>query len=150
MKRNDRVLFALLFGIPLLLVVPVALIGSSLSFEPGRIEVQVLDKHGGGSVGVNAPALLVPLAMHLAPDVVIDDMRCELGEEGEQALAIARAAVRELARCPDGILVDVRTRDEVIFVEKKGRAFLVHVDTPGETVHATIPLSAIGSVLDAI
>jgi len=150
MKRNDRVLFALLFGVPLLLVVPVALIGSSLSLDAGHIEVQVIDKNGGGSVGVSAPALLVPLALRFAPDVIIDDMRCELGEDGKQAIAIARAAMRELSRCPDGILVDVRTRDEVIYVEKVGRTLRVHVDTPDETVHATIPLSTIGSVLDTI
>jgi hypothetical protein len=149
-RANGGKLFAILFGLPLLLIVPVALVGSSV-LHAGSIECHVMDKTGHStSLGVTVPAALVPVALHLAPEVVIDDVRCEMGPEARQGIEIARAALRELGRAPDGVLVEVRSSDEIVFIEKKDGAFHILVDTPQENVRVSVPIRTASSVLDAI
>ena len=150
MKSRQRTLFAILFGVPFLLLVPVWLVGSSVH-KAGSIEFSVLEKGPHGChVSGKVPAIIVPVAMHLAPDVVIQDACGEVRHEMGQALEIARAAARELARCPDGVLVDIRTRSEVVTVEKRNGRIEVTVDTPNEAVHAALPLRTLSSVLASI
>lgn len=149
MKRS-RSLWLILFGVPLLLIVPVVLIGSSM-WNSGMIHVQVHEKCGGGtSFGAHVPAAIVPVALQFAPDEVWDEIRSELGSEAPQAVPILRAALRELSRCPDGVLVDVQSRDEIVSIEKKRGAIEIYVDTPDEVVRISVPLGSVGTVLSRL
>jgi len=150
MSAKPRTLFAILFGIPILVLAPIWLVASKIP-GAGAIEFAVYEKgpHGCRVAG-SVPAILVPAAMFLTPDSALDEIRCELPTEFGDAAKIARAALRELARCPDGVLVDVRTDTEVVTIEKRNGSLRVHVDTPDENVHAAVPLSALRSVVAAI
>ena len=104
MNSKPRTLFAILFGVPLLLLVPAWIVGSSV-YQAGSIEFSVHEKGPHGcQVSGKVPAILVPAAMHFAPTCVIEDARREMECEIGDALEIVRAATRELARCPDGVI----------------------------------------------
>ncbi|MEZ5064739.1 MAG: hypothetical protein R3B81_08370 [bacterium] len=148
MKRSDRTLFALLFAIPVLLVLPFVLIAAD-SWTPGAIECRVIEKEGG-EVGVTIPAMLVPVAIRLAPSVIVDDIRCELDDDARQGIEIARASLRELGKVRDGMLVDIRTNEEIVQVEMKKGTIHIYVDSPDEVVRVAAPISAVNDVLDAI
>lgn len=149
-KASSRKLFGILFGLPLLLVTSVALFGASI-YRSGVVAVEVLEKgDNGSSVEVKIPGALIPVAMHFIPECTIDDVRCEIGPEARAALDIARAALRSIGRAPDGVYVQVLSRDEIVRVEKKGGELRVFVDSPDEVVRVSIPIRVAGSVLDAI
>ena len=150
MKKRSRGLWAILFGLPALLAVPVVLIGSSV-YQAGTIEVRVVEKSRDGvAIGATIPAIAVPLALRLAPAGVMDEFRSELGSDGRWAMDVARAVAEELSAIPDGVLVDVRTRTEIVTVEKRDGKIELNVDTPGETVRASVPLRAVSALVDAI
>jgi hypothetical protein len=151
MKRS-RMLWAVLFGLPALLVLPVVLIGSSLDLG-GDIAFRVIEKGPGGtSVGGHVPAALVPVVMHCAPHDVLAEIRAEVGNDRDatRALDMMCAVVDELSRVPDGVLVEVRTEEEIISIEKRGGSLHVDIDTPDEVVQASVPLRTIRSVARAI
>ena len=149
MRAKPIALFAILFGAPIVLLVPVWIFGSSLAF--GSIEFDVREKGPNGCrVSGSVPAILVPAAVHLAPRCAMDDIRREIRAELGGGVEIIEAAFRELARCPDGVLVDVRTATEVVKVEKQNGRLRVHVDTPCETVRAVVPLDVVRSFVSAI
>jgi len=149
-KTGSKKLFAILFGIPILLVAPMALLGASV-VRNGVVNVEVLEKgEHGTSVEVKIPGAVVPVAMHFLPECVVNDVRCEMDEEARAALAVARGALRALGRSPDGVYVDVRSRDEIVRVEKSGNDLRVYVDTPDEVIRVSIPIRVAGSVLAAI
>lgn len=148
MNRQTRSLILLLFGVPALLVVPIVLLGSTL-FHAGSIEFEVHEK-GGTSIGGSIPASMIPVALHLAPAHVMDEVRCEVrGELGEH-LDIVNAALKAISRCPDGVLVDVLSGDEIVRIEKREGRLEIFVDTPSETVRAGVPLHTVASVLSSI
>jgi len=150
MSPASRKLFLLIYGLPALLVVPIAFVGSSV-YRAGTISVDILEKHPGGTeLGARIPAALVPVAIHLAPCHLLREARQEIDREAPWALAAARAAWKELSRCPDGILVDVQDETDIVTIEKRGAKLLVSVDTPDETVHLELPFHTVSSVLSAI
>ena len=150
MKTKSRSLFVIVFVVPLLLLLPVALIGSSV-YRAGSIEFSVQEKHPGGcSISGKVPAILVPAALHLAPSCALEEARAEIRCELGDAFEIVRAAARELSRCPDGVLVEVRSACELVTVEKRNGRLEVHVDTPDEVVHAAVPLDTVRSFFAAI
>jgi len=150
MKKRNRMLWAILFGVPMLIVLPLALVGSSV-ITPGSIDVTVTDKTGSGSnVGIHVPAILAPAAMHLMPDVTIDDIRMEMGPEAEQALELAAAVMGELERVPDGVFVEVMDRTDIVIIEKRAGKLHIYVDTPDETVRVEVPIRAVRQTLKAL
>lgn len=150
MKKSNRMLWAILFGVPMLIVLPLALAGSSV-LTPGDIDVRVIDKTGGGSsVGIHVPALLVPAAVHLMPQVTVDDIRMEMGPEAEMALELAAAVLGELDNVPDGVFVDIMDRTDIVTIEKRAGKLLIYVDTPEETVKVEVPIRAVRQTLQAL
>ena len=141
MPSKPRTLFAILFGVPILLFIPVWVIGSSV-YQAGTIEFSVHEKGPNGcQISGSIPAAVVS-----ALDEIRHEMHCEIGD----ATKIVEAALNELSRCPDGVLVDVRTDTEVVTIEKRNGSIRVDVDTPGEKVQASVPLSAMRSFISAI
>ncbi|MGH2569810.1 MAG: hypothetical protein ACRDGR_01205 [bacterium] len=149
MRSKSLALFAILFGAPIVLLVPVWIFAPRLPL--GSIEFDVQEKGPYGCrVSGSVPAMLIPAAVRLAPRCAMDDIRREIRGELGDGVEIVEAALRELARCPDGVLVDVRTATEVVKVEKRDGRLRVHVDTPCETVRAVVPLDAVRSFVSAI
>jgi len=148
MKRN-RTLWAILFGLPLLLVIPLVVIGAG-TYTTGSIDVRVVEKGPDGtSVGVHIPAMVIPFALRCVPVCTIDEVRMEMDDEARQALRLASAVAARLASCPDGVFVDVQSREEVILIEKRSGQIVVFVDTPDETVRCSMPIRTLAKSLDA-
>jgi hypothetical protein len=145
MKPRTKTLFAILFGIPLLLAASFTAVVYAVS-QSGSLEVSVHEKHGGGHVRVRLPALIVPVTMA----VVRFPFSCDLENDCGLTPGLMANVLRDLADCPDGVLVDMRTSDEVVLVEKRSGRLVVQIDTPNETVSAAIPLGAARSVLSVI
>lgn len=156
MKRQDRVLFGLLFGLPLLLLTPFALVGSSV-FNPGVIQCQVVDKTGEGcNVGVVVPAGLATVALHAMPHVeidgmsIVDEIHGDMGEHAVYALDLARTFMDELQSAPDCMLVEVISGQDIVRIEKVNGAIEVNVDTPRERVHVVMPMHVVQTALAVI
>jgi hypothetical protein len=148
MRPQSRTLFAIIFGLPIVVAAPIALVGSKLLTD-GTVEVHVVEKgRNGGTVDVCVPASFVPIAVGLGSACRFED--CHLDKEAREALRIADAAIGAMAGAPDGVLVDIRTPDEVVTIEKAGGVLRVHVDTPEEFVRASVPLNAVRSALSFI
>ena len=148
--KSGRMLWVILFGIPALLMVPVVLIGSSV-FQAGTIEFEVVEKGPhGSSVSAIVPASVIPIALALTPNDLLDEVRCEVDGEAAYALEIAKVAWKELARCPDGVFVEVLDGEDYVTIEKRGGEMLVFVDTPSETVRLSVPLHTVTSLLTSI
>jgi hypothetical protein len=145
MKPRTKTLFAILFGIPLLLAASFTAVVFAVSHS-GSLEVSVHEKNGGGQVRVRLPALIVPVAMA----VVQFPFSCDLENDCGLPPGLMANVLRDLSDCPDGVLVDMRTSDEVVLVEKRSGRLVVQIDTPNETVSAAIPLGAARSVLSVI
>ncbi len=150
MNRASRRLFAILFGLPLLLIVPVALIGSTVC-TGGVIEFEVLEKGpNGSSVAAKIPGFVVPLAMLFIPCHIQEEIRCEFDSEADWALDVARAAIRSIGHAPDGVYVEVQSKREIIRITKEGDYFKIFVDTPDEMVRASVPIGIASTVLASI
>lgn len=151
MKKSNRMLWAILFGVPALIVLPMVLVGSSM-MSAGSIDISVVEKRDGcgSDIGIHVPAALVPAAVHLMPQVTVDDIRMEMGPEAEQALRLAAAVIAELEHVPDGVFVDVMDATDVVTVEKRAGKLRIYVDTPDETVRVEVPLRAVRQTLNAL
>lgn len=148
MRPQGRTLLMIIFGLPLLIASPIALVGASL-WSAGRIEVHVVEKtRDGCSVDVTVPAAIVPIVAGIGSVCAFHG--CCLDPEAEMALDLASAAMDAMSRSPDGVYVDIRSRDEIVLISKRDGALHVEVDTPEETVRASIPLAAARSVLSFI
>lgn len=150
MKKRSRTLWLILFGVPLLLGIPVAIVGSSIC-RTGMIDVRVVEKQPGGcSVGIHVPGALVSVLARCTPRCAFAEIREEAGREAENALDICRVVLDELGRGGDGVYVDVRTAEELVTIEKRDGKLLLFVDTPDETVRCSLPIRVLASVISAI
>lgn len=148
MRPQTRTLLAILFGLPLLIILPIAFLGASVMC-PGNVEVHVVEKgRAGETVDVCVPAAWLPAVVRFTP--VSAFASCHLDRDARRALRATSVMLDAMEDAPDGVYVDVGTRDEVVLVEKKNGVLRVEVDTPDEVVHASAPLKAMRLVLRAI
>jgi hypothetical protein len=145
MKPRTKTLFAILFGIPLLMAASCTAVVYAVS-HAGSLEVSIQEKHGGGHVRVHVPAIIVPVAMAFVHLPFAGDCHGDCGVP----MGVVSNVLRDLGDCPDGVLVDMHTSDEVVFVEKRAGRLVVQIDTADETVSAAIPLSTARAVLSVI
>jgi hypothetical protein len=148
MRPQTRTLFAILFGVPVLMVLALAFVGASVLCS-GTVEVHVREKRPAGQqVDVLVPAAFLPAAMRFTPLGAMAS--CHIEPEARRAIRVAAKLLKAMEDAPDGVYVDVRTRDEVVLIEKKDGTISVDVDTASDVVHASAPLKAVRSVLRAI
>lgn len=122
-------------------------VGGTLVFHQGIISVNVQEKRPGGDhVRFFVPATVVPAAMIFAPEAKLR----EAAERARPFLPAAQVAARELAGYPDTVFVEVTDGPEHVRIEKQGGNIVVDVDSPQETVHVSVPLRTIASVLSDI
>jgi hypothetical protein len=146
-------LFVILFGIPLVMAAFTAASIAMIS-RAGTLEVSIHQKGCGGHIGMRLPAAILPAAMAIASVSIPRDAECEshsisMGQR-EVPCDVLAAALAELPHCPDGVLVEIRTREEVVLVEKRAGRLIARIDTPDETVSAAIPLHAARSLWGVI
>jgi len=116
------------------------LIGGAVLFHQGAVTVNVKEKRDGGHrVFVVAPATLATWGVKFIPDQHFP----RLPEEARAALPAATAALEELERLPDFVLVEVEGRHgEQVRIEKVGSKLRIDVDSPREEVRVSAPIRA--------
>ena len=123
---------AVILGVPIALLATVASLG-----------VVVVDVREGGPGGnhivVPVPLVFAQAALAVAPAVApAHEMR--LPDEALEHMGLAREVLEALAAAPDGELVRVEERDELVVVAKEGRSLRVRVSGPRENVNVNVPL----------
>ena len=133
----------LLWGLPLGLAVGAAVWVS----HAGMIAVNV-EGHGPGGDRVHlvVPAVMVDMALQFIPESVCASAAIDMKRWGP----VAHEFCRELSRCPDGVLVDVRGPRETTLIEKRGGSLVINVNSEKETVHVMMPLRTVAAVLSRL
>ena len=150
MSRGARLLLIIVVGGTLLTVATVGMAAAAI-YNSGTIAVDVQENHGG-SVSIHVPAGLANLALDLVPDSLIEEalsaVAMDVSTEVAPLLPAVRAAWNEFAAAPDFVLVEVRSDDELVRIEKKGKSLLIRVDSGGgEAVRVSVPIKTIGKLL---
>ena len=125
----------------------VGLAGAGVLCSEGVVHLKVIEKEPQGvHINLVAPALLAPIAMHLAP-------RRELAQAAgriEPYTPVIRAALEGLRETDDVTLVEVKEPGEHVKISKLGGSIIVDVDDEGETVHVSAPIRAISSTVEQL
>ena len=124
-----------------------SLIGGAVLFHQGAITVNVKEKHKDGHhIYIIAPATLATWGVKLIPDKHFP----RLPEEARQVLPAATAAMMELERQPDFVLVEVENAREHVRIEKVGDKLRIDVDSPREEVHISVPIRAARATIEEL
>jgi hypothetical protein len=123
---------AVILGVPIALLATVASLG-----------VVVVDVREGGPDGnrivVPVPLVFAQAALAVAPAVAPAE-KMRLPEEALEHMGLAREILEALAAAPDGELVRVEERGELVVVAKEGRSLRVRVSGHRENVSVNVPL----------
>jgi hypothetical protein len=121
------------------------LLCGTLAYSGGVVDVDVQEKTPGGHhIHLPLPALAGPTALALVPA-----RHMHFGNnarEIQQWMPVVRVAVEELARCPDGPLVDVQSARETVHIAKEGSYLVIDVNDTRETVHISFPIRIAGTM----
>jgi hypothetical protein len=122
--------------------VPAALVAGVAS-----LGVMVVDVREGGPDGhrfvIPVPLVVAQAALGFAPE---ETTRVPLGEAARH-LPLARDVIEALADGPDGEIVRVEEKDQLVVITKAGRALHVSVHEGGNDVKANVPLSLVLAAL---
>ena len=138
----------LVFKVPLVIMaVGASIMGTAaiVTYDAGAVRVSVMEKKSHGTnFHLLVPAVLVPAALDLVPshDLNLHD------RDTRQWLPAAKAALRELDRCPDAALVQVTSPGENVNISKRGNSIYIDVDDTNETVHVSFPVPVARKVVE--
>ena len=125
----------------------VGLAGATALCSEGLVHVKVVEKKPQGlHIHVIAPAMLAPMAVHLAPRRDLADAAREI----RLYMPVIRAALDGLRDSDDVVFVEVKEGGERVQVSKSGSSIVVDVDDVGETVHVSTPIRAISSAVEQL
>ena len=124
---------AVILGVPIALLATIASLG-----------VVVVDVREGGPSGnrivVPVPLVLAQAALAIAPAVAPADKLRIPDNEALEHMGLAREVLEALAAGPDGELVRVEERDELVVIAKEGRSLRVRVSGSRENVSVNVPM----------
>ena len=148
MSARARLFLAVLAGVALV-VGTTAAFATVAVIRDGNIEVEV-QGNGAGDFSMTVPASLVRAALTFAPSVH--------GAEFEDAMAevrphwpLVRAACAQLAKLPDGVLVEVKEGDGGhVVVAKQDGDLVVRVQDGGGRVRVRVPAQTLEDAVDAV
>jgi hypothetical protein len=128
-------------------IVGTAVAGVGVLCSEGMIEVKVVErKPEVHHVYVIAPAMLVPIGMHFAPQRDLSRAAAQI----RPWLPTIRAALDQLRESDDVTLVEVKEPGEHVRVAKEGGSIVVDVQDENETVHVSTPIRAISSTIEQL
>jgi hypothetical protein len=128
-------------------IVGTAVAGVGVLCSEGMIEVKVVErKPEVHHVYVIAPAMLVPIGMHFAPQRDLSHAAAQI----RPWLPTIRAALDQLRESDDVTLVEVKEPGEHVRVAKEGGSIVVDVQDENETVHVSTPIRAISSTIEQL
>ncbi len=146
MGRFARVFIALAVAVAIVFLgVGVAL--AATVAHSGMVTVQVHETGPQGThVFVPVPAAAVDLGLGIAAVAMPADERARLREQIAPYRPALAAIARELERCPDATLVDVRSDSQTVRVVKRGASFVIDVDAPDGQVHVALPARTLSKI----
>jgi hypothetical protein len=126
----------------------VGLASAGVLCSEGVVNLRVVEKKPQGvHIHVIAPAMLAPIAVHLAPRRALANAARQI----QPNMRAIRAALDGLRDSDDVVLVEVNEPGQhVVEVVKSGGSIVVEVDDAGETVHVSAPIRAISSTVDQL
>jgi len=128
-------------------VVGTAVAGVGVLCSEGMIEVKVVERQPEvHHVYVIAPAMLVPIGMHFAPQRDLSRAAAQI----RPWMPTIRAALDQLRESDDVTLVEVKEPGEHVRVAKEGGSIVVDVQDENETVHVSTPIRAISSTIEQL
>ena len=128
-------------------VVGTAVAGVGVLCSEGMIEVKVVERQPEvHHVYVIAPAMLVPIGMHFAPQRDLSRAAAQI----RPWMPTIRAALDQLRDSDDVTLVEVKEPGEHVRVAKEGGSIVVDVQDKNETVHVSTPIRAISSTIEQL
>jgi hypothetical protein len=111
------------------------------------IEVKVVERQPEvHHVYVLAPAMLVPIAAHFAPQREMSRAAAEM----RPWMPTIRAALEQLRESEDITFVEVKEPGQHVRVAKSGGSIVVDVEDPDDTVHVVAPIRAISSTIEQV
>jgi hypothetical protein len=114
-------------------------VGGVFVYNEGAVRVDVRKKtRSGEHTQLIVPAVVLPLAARFIPRDKLKDARRKIGPW----LPTIKVASEELARCPDGPLVEVDSNHEHVRIHKQGMSLFIDVESQEESVHVSFPLEA--------
>jgi hypothetical protein len=137
----------MLLGKIVLVVAGTALAGVGVICSEGMIEVKVVERQPEvHHVYVLAPAMLVPIAAHFAPQREMSRAAAEM----RPWMPTIRAALEQLRESEDITFVEVKEPGQHVRVAKSGGSIVVDVEDPDDTVHVVAPIRAISSTIEQV
>jgi hypothetical protein len=113
----------------------------------GLVNVKVIEKQPQGvHIHVIAPAMLAPIAVHLAPQSALANANRKI----QPYMPTIRAALDSLRDSDDIVFVEVKGPGEHVEVAKSGGSIVVDVDDATDTVHVSAPIEAISSTVNQL
>jgi hypothetical protein len=142
-KARSMTQVALFWKTTALVIATMITLGALVVAATGVIWVSIEERRPGGThLRLAVPAILVPVALKFVPR----DVWREPAAQAQPWMPVVKAASDELAKCPDGTFVEVRSRNEWVNIAKRGRSLVVDVDDDGDSVHFSFPIYLLGSV----
>jgi len=128
-------------------VAGVAVAGAGMLCSEGLIHVKVVEKQAQGvHINLIAPAVLVPMCMHFAPQRNL----AQAARQIQPYMPVVRAVMDGLHDSDDVVLVEVHGPGEYVHVAKSGGSIVVDVDDETDSVHVSAPIRVISSTVDDI
>ncbi len=126
------------------LMIAMIVLAGFVVYSAGAVTVYVHEKKADGHrILLPVPALLVSFGLRFVPD---QDLR-KASAELRPWLPAIKAASEELARCPDGPLVEVVNPTERVLIFKRGESLMIDVDSETDAVHLSMPVKLVTSVV---
>jgi len=144
MSTGSRIFLAVSAAVSILMLATLGAAAAAV-YRSGTVAVAVEPPDGGG-LSISVPAILIHIAVALAPAEMLDEVRDEL----RPVWPTIRAAARELDRAPDFVLLEIRSGGERVIVEKEARRMLVRIETDGDTVRVSIPIRTVRRIVDRV
>ncbi len=106
----------------------------------GTVYISVQEKGSDGfNITIPVPVNLASTALSFIPEEDLEEIRAEIGPW----MPVIEIVLEELARCPDGPLVEVENAHETVTIVKRGGKLVIDVDTRDETVHVSVPIRGV-------
>ena len=106
----------------------------------GTVYISVEEKGSDGfSISIPVPVNLASTALSFIPEDELEEIREEIGPW----MPVVEVVLAELARCPDGPLVEVENDRETVTIVKQGGKLVIDVDNRRETVHLSVPIRGV-------
>jgi hypothetical protein len=144
MTRSTRWLVGIVIGIVLLLAGTLGATAAAI-YHAGKITVEI-DEKDGGRLRLDLPAGLLTAAATVAPASLIE----QTPDEVIRFVPALKAGWRELADASDFVLVDFRSTDESVRVEKIGGQLQILVEHEDGRIRVGLPIRALGAVLERL